>query len=144
MSRAPARPADGDTRFGWIVALVAIAALAAGFAGATLLFGEAERGSSPPQYLRFSKLDVHSHDGLAVLSFDLETDREDLRRLEAHKAALETAFRVALARDDLRSYYTPESRAALAARLRDTANRELGGPLVDAVYFGDFKLYHRR
>ena len=144
MSRAATRRDAGDARFAWIVALIAVAVLAAGLAGTLLFLDEAESDSGVPQYLRFHKLDVQASSGLAVLSFDLETDRRDFGYVEGRKALLETTFRSLLAQSDLRSYYSRESREMLAVQLRDAANRELGGPLVDAVYFGDFKLYHSR
>lgn len=141
-TRREARGVSEDSRVAWIVSLVAIIALAIGFIASTWLFSEPDT-TELTRYLEFPKMDVQNVSGLAVLSFDLKMDRNDFAQAISHKGALEARFKEAIAQYDLASLYSRAGKDALARLLRDIANDELGGDVVDGVYFGNFKVYTR-
>lgn len=137
------RDTTGDeSRVAWIVSLVSIAALALGFIAATWLFSEPD-ATELTRYVEFQKMDVQNISGLAVLSFALKMERDDFALAVSRRGAMEARFKQAIAQYDLASLYSRRGKEALAQLLREIANDELGGDVVDGVYFGNFKVYTR-
>lgn len=139
------RASDGTIRIGLIVISLSLLFLAVGFFVAINYGNIGDRNSKAKvQFVSFGDVSIASATGRLVISFDLEVEPARLATVSKEKARLETQFKTALATLDPNSFYSRAGKEWLASHIRMVANRELGSELVEAVYFGDFKIFGTR
>ncbi len=145
MSAGTAANTDGGgNRTGLIVAAVSTVLLAIGFLTAIYINVIADRETeAKPQYISFVSIPITSGTGRMEISFDLAVAQTDAAAVSQAKSALEARVRSSLSALDPNAFYSRASKEWLATHIKTLANRELGEGLVEAVYFGDFKIFGR-
>ncbi len=139
------RANDGTIRIGLIVISLSLLFMAVGFFVAINYGNIGDRNSKAKvQYVSFGDVSIASAAGRLVISFDLEVEPARMAAVSKEKARLETRFKTALTALDPNSFYSRAGKEWLASHLRMVANRELGSELIEAVYFGDFKIFGTR
>lgn len=138
----PSGKGDNSRRIGLAVVATALAFLTIGFFIAIYHGDMGDRSTQAKlQYVSFGNMSVSSAAGRLVLSFDLAVQPAHLAAVSKAKGLLETRFKSDLSSLDPNSFYSRSGKEWLASHMRTIANQELGDELVDAVYFGDFKIF---
>ncbi len=141
----PAKPAkQGGIPAEWLLAFGAMLFIAIGLLVAIYIkFDGPSSGPPRPHYIGFKDLAVTGVAGRMEVSFDLQVSGEDVSRVSRDKRALESALQNDLRTHDPRSFYSRLGKERLAQLIQVSANTALEDDVVEAVYFGDFKIYER-
>ena len=133
---------DNGRQTGFIVAIVSLIFMSAGFLLAINLNDVVDRSTKAKvQFVSFGGMSVAGATGRLVISFDLAVAPSNLASVNKAKALLETRFKAALSSLNPNSFYSRAGKEWLASHMRMVANQEIGSELIDAVYFGDFKIF---
>ncbi len=144
-SSTPTKPAkQGGIPAEWLLAFGALAFIAIGLLVAIYVKFESPNSGPPrPHYIGFKDLSVTANTGRMEVSFDLQVSGEDASRVSRDKRVLESALQNDLRTHDPRSFYSRVGKERLANLIQLSANAALEDDVVEAVYFGDFKIYER-
>lgn len=133
---------DNSRRIGLTVVALTLLFLVIGFLIAIYHGDMGDRSTQAKlQYVSFGNMTVSSAAGRLVLSFDLAVKPSHLSAVNNAKGLLETRFKSELSNLDPNTFYSRSGKEWLASHMRTIANKEMGDELIDAVYFGDFKIF---